>query len=244
MRHKTQGSSSRRTRAVGYAALEKTLFRQLAEILAKTPKHKKIRLGLSMGTFNPIHLWHLQVAQCAWDQLKLWKVLFIPNGDPVHKTGVVNKELRFRMVQAACDGNSHFFASRIETDREGKSYTVDTLRELKKRFGDRVELCLIVGLDNIEPDSERPILKWMEPDEIFKLCTLLIAPRNSKVCTRERISTLLPAGVNFEIIDCPDTDMSSTLIRNWYKAGRKHSADYLVPNKVRRLIARHRLYRD
>ncbi|CAN5534520.1 nicotinate-nucleotide adenylyltransferase [soil metagenome] len=202
-------------------------------------RKKKLRIGLSMGTFNPIHLWHMQVAQCAWDQFHLDFVLFIPNGDPPHKNDVAPKEIRFRMVKAATKGAKHFRASRIEIDRPGKSYTVDTLRALKAQYGDDAEFFLIVGLDNIEP-----INHWMEADEIFKLSELLVAPRDSANADHQIIAKLLPSGARFNIIDCPGSDISSTLIRSWIKSGRARSADYLFPNfHCRNIAVRHRLYR-
>ena len=199
----------------------------------------KLRIGLSMGTLDPIHLWHVQVAQCAWDQFSLDFVLIIPNGDPPHKDGVTDKEIRFRMAKASTRGSKHLKASRIEIDRPGKSYTILTLRELKQQYGgDDVELFLIIGLDNLEP-----IKRWMEADEIFKLCTLLVAPRATAIGGRAEIAAALPAGARFEIIDCPDSGISSTLIRNWRKNGRARSADYLYPNAaVRNIVIRHKLY--
>ncbi len=198
----------------------------------------KLRIGLSMGTFNPIHLWHMQVAQCAWDQFDLDFVYFIPNGDPPHKSDVAPKKIRYRCVQEACRGIKHFRPSRIETDREGKSYTVDTLRALKALHPD-AEFFLIIGLDNVEP-----INHWMEADEIFKLTQLLVAPRDAAIADRDIIGKVLPHGARFGIIDCPGGGISSTIIRNWIKTGRARSADYLFPNvRVRNIVVRHRLYR-
>lgn len=205
----------------------------------RTRRRQPLRIALSMGTFNPLHLWHLQVAHCAWDQFGFDFVLFIPNGDPPHKKGVVRKELRYRMVKAGIKGNPAFKVSRIEIDRPGKSYTVDTLKALKRLYGDDTELYLIIGLDNVEA-----INGWSRPDELFKLCSLLIAPRNSKDCSRESIAKALPEGVEFEIIDSPDSNVSSTMIREWIARGRQASADYLVPNGVRRIINKYRLYRQ
>lgn len=204
-------------------------------------KKGPLRIGLSMGTFNPIHLWHLQVAQCSWVQHSLDAVLFIPNGDPPHKTGVVCKERRFKWVRGAVRGNPKFFASRIEVDREGKSYTVDTLRQLHALYGQHgvdVELHLIIGMDNVNS-----IQSWHQAPEMLKLCKLLIAPRNSMVTTPEAIGAVLP-GLEFKrdwnLIQCPDTDMSSTIVRNWYADPKlAHCADYVVPNPVRRDIAKH-----
>jgi nicotinate-nucleotide adenylyltransferase len=204
----------------------------------RSDSSRPLRIALSMGTFNPIHLWHLQVAQCAWEQHNLDFTLFIPNGDPPHKEGVVPAWLRYKMVRAAIRGNPRFKASRIEIDRPGKSYTVDTLRALKKRYGDDVELNLIIGLDNLEG-----IKRWREADEIFKLARILVAPRNTATITREQIAAELPEYAQFEIIDCPNSDISSTTIRNWIKSGRMYSAFYVVPNAVRKIMIRYRLYR-
>ena len=128
-------------------------------------------------------------------------------------------------------------ASRMELDRTGKSYTVDTLRGLKKRYGAAVELNLIIGLDNLEG-----IKRWREADEIFKLARILVAPRNAETITREQIAAELPEEAQFDIIDCPNSDISSTTVRNWIKAGRARSADYVVPNAVRKIITRYGLY--
>lgn len=202
-------------------------------------KHgRPLRIGLSMGTFNPIHLWHLQVAQCVWRLLGLDFILFIPNGDPPHdKPGVVSRWIRYMMVRAGIHGNRAFKSSPIEIFRSGKSYTVDTLRALKELYGDDVELYLIIGLDNVDT-----INKWFQAPEIFKLCKLAIAPRNSQECTRAAISAVLPPEAQFEIIDSPDSDVSSTKIREWIKKGLSECAAYLVPNRVRKIINRFKLY--
>lgn len=203
-------------------------------------RRKKLRIGLSMGTFNPVHIWHMQVAQCAWDQYDLDFVYFIPNGDPPHKSDVAPKETRFLMVRDACRGVKHFRPSRIEIDRPGKSYTVDTLRALKALHADDdVEFFLIIGLDNVEP-----INHWMEADEIFRLCQLLVGPRDQAIADPELIAKALPKGARFHVIDCPGSGISSTVIRNWIKTGRAHSADYLFPNvRVRNRVVREQLYR-
>ena len=144
------------------------------------------------------------------------------------------------MVKAATGRIKHFVPSRIEIDRPGKSYTIDTLRALKELHrDDDVEFFLIIGLDNVEP-----INHWMEADEIFKLCHLLIGPRDTAIADRGIIAKLLPEGTRFGVIDCPGGGVSSTVIRNWIKTGRARSADYLFPNvRVRNIVVRNRLYR-
>jgi nicotinate-nucleotide adenylyltransferase len=209
-------------------------------------KKETIRIGLSMGTFNPIHLWHLQVGQCAWVQKNLKFVLFIPNGDPPHKEGVVSKWRRYKWVKWAVAGNEMFRACPIEVCREGKSYTVDTLRQLQAlytRWGYTVELCLIIGMDNVDK-----IPRWHQAPELLKLCKLLIAPRDSMNMTPEAIAATLPElehETDWSMIACPDTDMSSTLVRQWYAdPAMSHCADYVVSNMVRRDINRDNPYRN
>ncbi|MBX9572107.1 MAG: nicotinate-nucleotide adenylyltransferase [Candidatus Obscuribacterales bacterium] len=197
-------------------------------------------LGISAGTFNPIHLWHTVVADCARAQYGLNEVLFIPNGNPVHKTGVLDKEIRLEMVQAAIAENPFFKASRVEVDREGPSFTVDTLRALKDQYGDNVRLNLIMGVDNIHPDSSLPVTRWRESEEVLRLCRLLIGPRHMELADAEKVAAMLPASANFALIDCPTSTLSSTLVRDRVKAGK--SIRHLVSPAVFEIITKHRLY--
>lgn len=201
-------------------------------IVQRTSRKPLRTLALSMGTFNPIHLWHLLAAVCALEQFAD-RVLFIPNGDPPHKEGVVNKFLRLRMLNAAIKRIPGAASSRIEIDRPGKSYTIDTLKQLKAIYGPDVEFCLIVGMDNLQQLADK---KWYQTDEILGLCRLLIAPRATEIADREKIKAILPPLARFEIIDTADSNVSSSLIRDWYSRGRARSADFLVPNRVRCII--------
>ena len=189
-------------------------------------------LGLSCGTFNPIHDWHLIVAQCAADQFALDKVLLIPNGQPPHKKNdVLDKESRWEMVVAAAATNPGMFeANRIELDRQGPSYTLDTLTSLKAQYGEGVRLNLLIGVDNIEP-----IPHWYKADEIFKIVRLLIAPRLSVSMEQAReMAKNLPAHCVWDIIDAPGSALSSTMVRDWIRKGR--SVQYLVPCEVNRIL--------
>jgi nicotinate-nucleotide adenylyltransferase len=189
-------------------------------------------LGISGGTFNPIHNWHLVVAECARVQFDLGKVLMIPNGTPAHKKhDILDAELRFEMVEAAATTNPFFEASRIEIDRDGPSYLLDTLKQLRAEYGDGVRLNFFIGVDNIAP-----LPTWYKADEIFGLCRLLIAPRMT--VSRETILEMtktLPAHASFEIIEAPSSGTSSTLIREWIRAGR--NPRYLVPDVVYSILA-------
>ena len=189
-------------------------------------------LGLSCGTFNPIHDWHLIVAQCAADQFGLDKVLLIPNGQPPHKKNdVLDKESRWEMVVAAAATNADKFeACRMELDRQGPSYTLDTLTALRAQYGEGVRLNLLIGVDNIEP-----IPHWYKADEIFKIVRLLIAPRLSVSMDQAReMAKNLPAHCVWDIIDAPGSALSSTMVRDWIRKGR--SVQYLVPCEVNRIL--------
>jgi nicotinate-nucleotide adenylyltransferase len=197
-------------------------------------------VGISAGTFNPIHLWHTLVADCARAQYGLNEVLFIPNGNPVHKTGVLDKEIRYEMVQAAIAKNPFFKASRVEIDRKGKSFTIDTLRALKAQYGDNVRLNLIVGIDNIDPQSSLPITCWRESEEVLRLCRLLISPREMEMAEAQKVAAMLPSNANFALIDCPTSTLSSTLVRERVKAGK--SIRHLVEPEVFEIITKNRYY--
>lgn len=189
-------------------------------------------IGISGGTFNPIHNWHLVAAQCALEQFGLDKVLLVPNGDPPHKKhDVLDKELRWEMVSAAAATMpGKLEASRIELDRQGPSYTLDTLTALKAQYGCGVRLNLIIGLDNLEP-----IPRWYKADEIFKLVRLLIAPRlNIPAEEITRLTQHLPAGTDFAFIESPASTVSSTIIRDWLRRGK--SVQYLVPPAVHHIL--------
>jgi nicotinate-nucleotide adenylyltransferase len=196
-------------------------------------------IGISGGTFNPVHTWHLVAAQCAIEQYGLDKVLLIPNGDPPHKkAGVLDKEERWEMVvAAAATMPGKLEASRIELDRQGPSYTLDTLTALKAQYGEGVRLNLIIGLDNLEP-----IPRWYKADEIFKLVRLLIAPRlNIPQAEIDRLVQNLPAGADYAFIEAPTSNVSSTLVRDWIARGK--SVQYLVPPAVHSILTAKGHYR-
>lgn len=197
-------------------------------------------LGICAGTFNPIHIWHTVVADCARSQFGLDEVLFIPNGNPVHKNGVLDKEIRFEMVQAAIAGSPFFRSSRLELDREGPSFTIDTLRALKAQYGKDVNLNLIVGLDNVQPDSKLPVTRWKEAEEVFRICRLLVGPRHLDIAEARKIAASLPPHVNYDVIDCPSSTLSSTLVRERVAAGL--SIRHLVSPAVFEIITAQRLY--
>jgi nicotinate-nucleotide adenylyltransferase len=187
------------------------------------------------GAFNPIHTRHLLVGQCAIDQLGLTKVLFVPSGDPPHKkVGLLDKEARFEMVQLACSDNPLFEASRLEVDRPGVTWTIDTLKELLaqyKTLGIGVRLNFIIGEDNL------PIMsKYSRCAEFLGLCRLVVSPRQTSDCDQALLKRWLPVfrailpSAELAILSAPANEVSSTLIRNWVEQGK--SVRYLVHDKV------------
>lgn len=195
-------------------------------------------IGIMGGTFNPLHTRELMVAQCAVHDFGLDKVLFIPNGTPPHKkVDVLDRESRFEMVEAAVRDNPRFEASRIEIDRPGVTWTIDTLRELKSIYGDDCRLNFICGADVIES-----MRRYAQRAELLSLCRLLVSPRGAETENAlESWRQALPEA-EIEMIDCPTSSMSSTIVRGWIRQGR--SIRYVVPAAVHDIIARKGHYKE
>ena len=198
-----------------------------------------MRLGVLGGTFDPIHNGHLAVAREVKDRLDLTEVLFVPAGRPWLKTDtpVSPAEHRVAMVQTAIAGNAHYGLSTVEIEREGPSYTLDTLAELWRRLGSGDELYFIVGWDKL---SELP--RWHAPERIIRLCQLVAAPRPG--VARPDLAALegtIPGlSQRVVLLDGPEVDISASDIRQRVAQGL--SIDGLVPPAVQRYIREHGLY--
>jgi nicotinate-nucleotide adenylyltransferase len=186
-------------------------------------------LGVFGGTFDPPHLGHLILAQSAYENLNLDKVLFIPAGKQPHKQNVAitAKEHRLEMLKLAIDKDSRFEISQIELNNNDLSYTYKTLRRMKElHLGNK--LYFLIGGDNI---SE--IETWMKPDEIFELANVASAGRPEfKQTGRYKDQVIM--------FDMPQIEISSTMIRKMAKKGL--SIKYLVPEKVEHYIIENGLY--
>jgi nicotinate-nucleotide adenylyltransferase len=196
------------------------------------------RVGILGGTFNPPHVGHLICAQEALWQLDLDIVVLVPAAVPPHKEIEADPgaEARLALCEAAVARDDRFAVSRIELDRAGPSYTVDTLREIHATApGD--DLTFIVG-----GDMAASLPQWREPEAVLELATLAVAERaeHRRADIADRLSALR-GGDRIRFFSMPRLDVSSTEIRDRVRAGRP--IRYLVPDDVARLIGARGLYR-
>ncbi len=202
------------------------------------------KIGIMGGTFNPIHHGHMVTAQEALDQFSLDRVVFIPTGDPPHKVEdlLAHAEDRYLMTVIAISSNDSFFVSRAEIDRRGKSYTIETVKELRNTYGADAELFFITGADAI-----LEILTWKNTDEIVTLAKFIAATRPGYDLSKiEGLKSTLfrsekEADEGISIMEIPALAISSTDIRKRIKQGRP--INYLVPEGVNNYIIKHGLYR-
>jgi nicotinate-nucleotide adenylyltransferase len=200
-------------------------------------------LGVLGGTFDPIHLAHLALAQEAAESLGLEHVMFVPAGSPPHKPGVpiTSGAHRLAMVTLAIAGNDRFEASPLELDREGPSYTVDTLEALvatRRARGVRGELTLILSAD-----AFLGLMSWRNPRRVVELARLAVAPRDGyPEAGPAFLATHLPDLADRAVfLDGPRIRLSASALRQRAAAGR--SLRYLVPDAVAAYIGDHDLYR-
>lgn len=214
-----------------------------------------MKIGILGGTFNPIHLAHLRIAEEVRENLALDRVLFIPAAAPPHKLmqGELPFAKRCELVRMAVTDNPVFELSQIEGEREGKSYSIDTLRSLRERHP-YDELFFIIGSDSFLEFST-----WHEYRSIFEIASIVVVERPGAQV--KSLADSLPAGVYSDFTRVPDAnrlihrsghqvhyfgecllDISSTRIRTLARQGR--TIRYLVPEAVERYIMEQGLYAD
>jgi nicotinate-nucleotide adenylyltransferase len=188
------------------------------------------------GTFDPIHYGHLVTAEEALVQFGLDVVVFVPTGQPWMKEGrrVSPAEDRYLMTVIATASNPRFQVSRVEIDREGRSYTVDTLRALAEQNPD-AELTFITGAD-----AMLEILEWKDPEEVLGLAHFIAATRPGYDLTRFD-STMPTRHANVSLMSVPALAISSTDVRDRVRDGRP--IRYLVPEGVKSYVEKAGLYR-
>ncbi|WP_336631177.1 MULTISPECIES: nicotinate-nucleotide adenylyltransferase [unclassified Microbacterium] len=189
------------------------------------------RIGVMGGTFDPIHHGHLVAASEVAQSFDLDEVVFVPTGVPWQKTKVTEGEHRYLMTVIATASNPRFTVSRVDIDRDGPTYTIDTLRDLKAARPD-AELFFITGADAIAQ-----ILGWRQHDELWNLAHFVAVSRPGHVLTTEG----LPSEVVSQL-EVPALAISSTDCRARVREG--NPVWYLVPDGVVQYIAKHHLYRS
>ncbi|MGE3977770.1 MAG: nicotinate-nucleotide adenylyltransferase [Nitrospira sp.] len=220
------------------------------------------RLGLFGGSFNPIHNCHLTIAHHVHERMQLSQVLFIPTGDPPHKRdgSLAPANVRFEMVRLAVADSPLFLVSDIEIQRRGKSYSIDTVRELQHHYGLSTELFFIIGLD-----AFLDFPTWREPHELLKLCHFVVVPRpeqsfqtlskmpllpNLNPLTLASLDTGAQKRLNIGVPSCPGITClalppcptSASEIRQRVRSGL--SLANILPPSVESYILRHSLYQE
>jgi nicotinate-nucleotide adenylyltransferase len=183
------------------------------------------------GTFDPIHHGHLVAASEVAQSFDLDEVVFVPTGEPWQKSGVSPGEDRYLMTVIATASNPQFTVSRVDIDRQGPTYTIDTLRDLKSSRPDS-ELFFITGADAIAQ-----ILSWRDHDELWELAHFVAVSRPGHVLSTDGLPT-----DDVSQLEVPALAISSTDCRD--RVQRGHPVWYLVPDGVVQYIAKHHLYRS
>ncbi len=198
------------------------------------------RLGIMGGTFDPIHYGHLVTAEEALVQFNLDRVIFMPTGRPAAKSNdyVSEPEHRYLMTVLATAANPDFDVSRLEIDRPGLTFTVETLQALRDEHGPSAELFFITGADAVWE-----IVSWKEADKVAGLATFIAATRpgydlEGARALHERQAT----GFRIEYIEVPALAISSTDLRQ--RVAQRRPIRYLAPEPVVSYIQKHGLYRE
>lgn len=192
-----------------------------------------MKLAIMGGTFNPPHLGHLICAEEVRDHFKFDKVIFIPSARPPHKDNneLADAQHRYMMTRLAIQNNPHFEVSRIEMDRPGRSYSIETVKEFKRLYSSDTEFFWIVGADSI---LEMSI--WKDANELLKICNFIAITRPGYNLDRadKRFIKMV------RLFKVTAVDISSSEIRRRVKQGK--SIRYLVPSAVEGYIYENRLY--
>lgn len=192
---------------------------------------RRSRIGVMGGTFDPIHHGHLVAASEVAQSFNLDEVVFVPTGQPWHKKTVTSAEHRYLMTVIATASNPSFTVSRVDIDRVGTTYTIDTLRDIHATHPD-AELFFITGADAVAQ-----ILSWKEYDELWELAHFVAVSRPGHVLS---VSGLPAQDVS--LLEIPALAISSTDCRS--RVNRGHPVWYLVPDGVVQYISKHHLYRS
>lgn len=199
-----------------------------------------MNIGVLGGTFDPIHIGHLVVADEVTASIGLAGVLFVPAGKPWLKANntISATEHRLKMVRLAIADKPNFSLSTLEIERAGPTYTVDTIRELGEKYSKSVELFFILGWDNLED-----LPRWHQPELLISMCLIVAVPRvGYPVPDLASLDEAIP-GLSQRVImlDKPEIDISASVIRERVRKGLPIS--HLVPQEVEKYIGEQGLYR-
>ena len=187
------------------------------------------RIGILGGTFNPIHIGHLTMAQISLEQVRLDKVIFVPSFFPPHKRilNLASAQHRLRMIQEGISGNACLEVSNFEIQKQGKSYTVDTVKYFRDTLPKGTKLFFIIG-----GDSFPTLGRWKDIDAILKIVSLIVVNRPGYRMDNQKIKHLS--------VVMPGIDISSSFLRQRIRKGK--SIKYLTVDPVADYIQRHKLY--
>lgn len=188
-------------------------------------------IGIFGGAFDPIHIGHLIIGQEIMLQCALDRVVFMPSGEPPLKRTMASAEDRAMMVSLAVRDYSGFELSRFELSRPGKSYTINTLRHLRRNMGENTKIFLIIGADNAVEMGD-----WFDPEGVLDLAHVVVAERSG--FERERVDPVFKSRMRF--VETPLLDISSTAIRE--RVRTKRPISFFVPDAVADYIRTHGLY--
>lgn len=202
---------------------------------------RKKRVGIMGGTFNPIHIGHLIIAEAAYEAYDLDEVLFVPSGISYMKdqSEILDAKKRVHMTGLAIEDNPHFALSTIEIDRDGNSYSYETLETLRKQ-NPNTEYFFLVGSDTLFA-----LETWKHPEILLPSCTILVAVRNGVPMEKmqEHAKYLEEKfGGSIQLLTTPNIEISATDIRNRIAANR--NVKYFLPDSVLQFIEKKGLYKN
>lgn len=208
------------------------------DVPAATPHRERLRLGIFGGTFDPVHIGHLLLAQEAAFHLPLDRVYFLPAGCPPHKPGQAITPVRHRLAMAALATRSNplFAVSRLDCDEARPSYTADLMRRIQAQVQDSAELFFLMGMDSLHD-----LPTWHEPDWLLQHCNLVALNRPDIRIDWTRLEQRLPhIRQRVQVVAMPDLNVSGLNVRERFRA--RQPVRYLLQPQVIRYIRTHRLY--
>jgi nicotinate-nucleotide adenylyltransferase len=196
-------------------------------------------IGVLGGTFDPVHMGHLKIAEVAMQRLDLDRILFIPAGEPWLKVEkeITSSQHRKKMLELAIKGYPHFSISTIELERPGATYTVETLEALRAGMDSSTGIFFLMGWDSL-----LQLPQWKRPSKIIRMCRIVAFTRSGMgPPDLETLEEEIPGIIRSTIIlDMPPVDISSSDIRD--RVGKGLSIEHLVPESVEEYIRKSGLY--